>query len=812
MRSFLSEFIDTLSTGARERVGNLLNDSRVSKEQMVGLATQLSQSANLAGDVSTEIVNSLDPVSSSNVHLSLQSLMQYIGELFEVANLTTGVLSNQNAILSNEITRMMIELNDLEKLADNYGFLLSDGGAYSTAYLESFSDNLNRDSFSFLIPDRASQIFTSSEEAIVDSFEGVLTLVPENEVNAYSFSASIVAANAGSSLVDDVAAPEMRKLNNITSSDLFNGWRYAARTRAPLVTSIPGSPSSGGLQLCLEFTLPQSAPISQLALYATDAMEVLRLVAYHDIDDTDGVDLISNPIKLEGQKTTIHFPMRMAVKLRVWIAQRTYLRALDSFPPDYESQHADLWNRIAERYRSDHPSRFPEFYEQMLALKRENELRNSHRVAAPPRVPARWNHRSVVRPTLQGVRSRSLGDFGGSTNAQNMLMQHLPTFAPSAVGLISGTKINPYKTGVDFINGIDPNLFEANAHNELTQIYRLPRYVQDDKIASTYVYKMSLSRVLLWADTAGAKGVFVSKPFGSGEQIEVVRIKTAETQFQISNPAEGESDTATSVEYSVTNRVRPSDETFWIPILPVDTTDIKAERLFPGADGVCILRFPAVREGTIIVYKNRQRLDLSVINFLLFAADNSSVVGVRIPPSMFSATDYLTVDYKPAGDPTVVSLGQVPLVSAHDYTGSGESFISTSLSNSVELSASPYVDTVQVATSKYTSLYGLTPYQPITVVLDDGSVAVNLTDYTSTENLITLPNEDAQKYYYLHSGNFLIFNKPITSTFRVYYQYMENNVRVRVVLRSNQKEFVSPKVDFYHLKAKTRRPDISRTI
>lgn len=54
----------------------------------------------------------------------------------------------------------------------------------------------------------------------------------------------------------------------------------------------------------------------------------------------------------------------------------------------------------------------------------------------------------------------------------------------------------------------------------------------------------------------------------------------------------------------------------------------------------------------------------------------------------------------------------------------------------------------------------------------------------------------------------LIFNQPITSAFRVFYSYLENNVRVRVVLRSDDKNFVSPKADLYQIKAKVRQPQI----
>ena len=55
----------------------------------------------------------------------------------------------------------------------------------------------------------------------------------------------------------------------------------------------------------------------------------------------------------------------------------------------------------------------------------------------------------------------------------------------------------------------------------------------------------------------------------------------------------------------------------------------------------------------------------------------------------------------------------------------------------------------------------------------------------------------------------LIFNRIIDTTLKVFYQYLKNDVRTRVVLRANNKDLVSPKADYYQIKAKTRKADTS---
>jgi hypothetical protein len=83
--------------------------------------------------------------------------------------------------------------------------------------------------------------------------------------------------------------------------------------------------------------------------------------------------------------------------------------------------------------------------------------------------------------------------------------------------------------------------------------------------------------------------------------------------------------------------------------------------------------------------------------------------------------------------------------------------------------------------------------------------AINLTSYSRSQNISLDKNSD--QYYYVQSGSSIIFNKPVTKNFRVYYNYSPTNLRFRAILRSNTVNCVSPKIDFVQLKTKTRKPD-----
>jgi hypothetical protein len=185
-----------------------------------------------------------------------------------------------------------------------------------------------------------------------------------------------------------------------------------------------------------------------------------------------------------------------------------------------------------------------------------------------------------------------------------------------------------------------------------------------------------------------------------------------------------------------------------------------------------------------------------------------SIVAVKIPITDYNPADILTVTYNPATQYTNISFADQgfdlpPLTNAYDSTGAGEGFSSTSGSNEVALHFDPYVDQAKAAADIYSPQSGMISYQPIVVKLKGGQIATNLTNYGIGDQA-TMPSDG---YYYIQSGRTLIFNRPVTDPLRVYYQYLQNNVRVRTVLRCDSKNFVSPKVDTLQIKAKTRRPN-----
>ena len=93
-------------------------------------------------------------------------------------------------------------------------------------------------------------------------------------------------------------------------------------------------------------------------------------------------------------------------------------------------------------------------------------------------------------------------------------------------------------------------------------------------------------------------------------------------------------------------------------------------------------------------------------------------------------------------------------------------------------------------------------YSPVKIRLNDGSFAINLTNYTNTNEFASFFS--VSNIYFIQSGKNIIFNRNITQPFTVYYDYTPNDLRFRLIIRKNLNNIISPaKADAVIIKMKT---------
>lgn len=770
MRQYLSDYINTLTARRAEHVSDLLEEARQGKEQLDVLAARLATEFSEFAPLSLSFETPESPILAENIRSASRDIGLHVADLFAVSNLISLLLDSHAAVLASDVKAIEDELIVMSKMVDNYAFLLSDNQAFDYAHLEPFTDDSNRDRQLYSIPDRGmNRAFGPAEMAKVRNDEGVLTL-PDQAVAGHGLTAWVVDGNAKAFTVSDTG------VHNAVTPSTTTGWKVTVAAAGPIRAPLTGSTVGSGAQFLVEFVLTSPSPSSVIKLvpYSEMSSQIVQVTVFESLTDNQGHNLLVSPEKFD-RPISLRFPTRRVARFRVLLNQPTYERSMRS-----ENQsEIDYVQMIRDRHGAEDEAiedaeRHARIYQRVLLIHDLYADRYPIRMPKPGRNRARYRKMArIVRElnsTLWKQQKRRRSDIVMRLIDQTVLLQELKT------ALFRSNRQDPQAYADQIPNPYNPSGVPVGGFN--------------------YYYTLGLHSAEIGTTAPGAKGVFVSEPLEAAGSVGEVRLKTSESDYSLPNTSR-HSPVVTSVEYSVSNVADPVEETDWTPILPVDHTRIAGERVLPNAVGQAAFRFPADPQN-ITVYKNGMRQDFAESSFRRDRV-TSAVLGVDIPSESYNFGDIFTVDYSPIRsiDHTTVNFkelgraAEAPLVGAHDGTGPGERFAATGSRNTVDIMHAPFVDTNLTKSS--------TTYSPITVRLDTGEVAQNLTAYPGRRDYPFPPSG----YYYKHSGNTLIFNQPITTPFRVYYQYLENTVRVRVVLRANSTELASPKVDFYHLKART---------
>lgn len=784
---FLSQYITSLGKHQQVQVSSILNDAILSKTDLNLIVQKLTNFSQFI-PVSLSLETQEGPIASSPFQINLRDSTKAIQDVYTYSNYISALLYNLGVLLTEDVVSLEGQLKSLEKTLNNFSFLTADNNAYSYGYLEDFANNNNRDSFPWLIPDRASQVFQSTDQAIVNSAENSLALA-QNLQTTYSMIPSIMAGNATAYVVSDTGVK-----NSVTSIS-STGWRISFASPQPITSTLPGA-TSAGAQVLVEFLLDQPSMASEIEIipFSDTSMEISQVWVYPSNDDSNFFQLLMTPLEV-SQPVTLHMQLQTVQKFRLLLNQTTYNRVADVVNRS-EASYAQLTTQPIPPTRKWN---FKQFFSY------------THKVTG------NFSGGGLSRPTSYSLqRGSTLWEVLRDNQQRLGSYQAWTSPAISTSALTNLFLQNPgyykkiFKTGIASYNFIASNQEQITPQpgdpSPVTAM-NTPSAVVDNGF--NYQYDLGLQYVAIGSNPVGSKGVFVSTQLPAPGYVGACRLKVVETNYRASN-SDRDSDLLTSTEYSVSNVSNPMNESDWTPIIPVsDSPDfIEAERFFPNFAGNGVFRFAADRLRPINIYKNGYNFPIDSSNYILDPSGNV-VVGLSIPVGEYTSDDIFVVRYFTVEDNSVITFGNlnnVPLASSHDNSGAGEGFNSlTGGRNSINLSYEPYINYSQVATSTYSDSFGMTPYQPITIRLTDGTVPINLTNYESGPQA-SLANFTTG-YYYIQSNNQIMFNQPISQAFKVFYQYLQGSLRVRVVLRVNDDTFVSPVVNSFNLKGKIIRPN-----
>lgn len=821
MKDFLDDYITSLTSKQRANIFDILGAARVGKEELDTLAKKLADTKRQAPLViSPEKFGGF--IAAANLDAMERDVSTKLKDLFAVSNNISLILDSHTSLLTSEIKALEDELTAIEKTLQNFAFTLSDNGFYDYAFTETFNDaTMLDDSMTIPLTDRSGTDFTNLEIASVNSSSGTLTLSPSLQT-MYHLTPVVVDSNCISLATSDTG------IANATNLNVGNGWRIAISSPRPITSSIPGATKQGA-QVAAEFTLDAASPCDTIILtpFADIPVDLLEVKLYTSLTDNSPISILPD-VQVVDRPINISFPLQNVAKVRLILNQSIYNRGSQT-PNKSQTVYRDfnngirfeqektneilhkpynrnskVWKRVfistqkfdldVNIFRAEIPqskieaTRGPLTIDKLLS--RTSTMRTDKDI---------WEYQSkpvgllkkMIDEKLFGSNSALMGDrhvFNtGSTN--------LKSYSALLASMVSG------------VSQEYPRINNQQAPINV-DILSYAKIGEEDYLK--YQYNLGLRNIQVGTGMRLYRGVFITKPIPAPSDSAEIKIKTDDINFALAETTR-DSGLITSIEYSVSNKSKPASEADWIPIMPIDTTLVEGERLFVNEAGYAILRFAADVSKELAIYKNGYKISIDDIA-LATSPDGASIKSLRIPMDTFLATDIFTVDYTPYNNEAIINFAkkgfdQTMVASAYDDSGAGETFSGTGGGQIILLNHDPYISYELINQgSTYSSTYGLMGYQPITIVMADGTTALNQTNYVglSQNNLSTY---DGSTYAYLHSGKNIIFNKPIDTSFTVYYQYLPSNLRLRVILRVNDINYVTPVVNSVQLKTKTLKAD-----
>lgn len=832
MKDFIDNYINSLSAKRRKNIAEILNATTVSKTDIESIATRLADFQRgapliIEGESFGTFID-LAPIDSVVRELRLR-----MSDIFNVSNNVSLVLDSYSSMLISEIKALEDEIISIEKAIENYAFSLSDGGFFDYSFIETFSDETMKelDTTNIKMTDRSGVDFSNDELAIVNSSSGILSLD-----SSLQFKAKLTGKISKTNFPLKDLLDSETKLQKALNNNKDDGWYESIDVVRPINSSLNQALTTGA-QAELELILEESAaPCSNILLspFSDLPVEILKVTLFESIAESpeDGTVIVSieneNTITLD-RPTNISFPMQNVAKFTILVNNSIYTRGNSEGNQDevthriiYESvmnekkevekvkpykKNKKALMRIFSNSISDMTKEKTKFFKSQvpqLSFEANKGPLTFERMSYLHKVDKNkekiWNFESKVGHLLRRmIHERIFSDSYQILNDRyiynltNFIRQGRTTFDRSSMSL----------NNQEFprIEALEPQL----------NINVLSESAFRDSNTQTYKYDIGIRNIEIGSGIQIYRGVFISKPIPAPGDSTEVKIKVDDQNYRYSYSAR-DSKILTSIEYSISNKFLPLSEDDWIPILPAGTKKVLSERLFLNSAGFAPLRFAASNENEFIVYKNGYQIGVDKYT-LKTNINNLSIRGIEMPINLFTPTDIFTVDYTTYNDETWINLvergfEQSVLASAHDDVGSGETFNMSGPDRVISLSREPYIDYNLINQfGSYSNTLGFQGnYQPLSIIMSDGTVALNQTNYTggAQNNLAMF---DSTKTAYIHSGKNVIFNKDITEEFTVYYQYLPSNLRFRVIMRINDPIHASPSVNTVQLKTKVKRPN-----
>lgn len=852
MLNSLPETINQYATSTRVSVSSLIRDMKVGKTELSSLINKMSNTI-VDRNFSAGNIETFSLITKEALIDSFRNLFLRLQQMFSAANANGLVLNSMVDIFSSEIAKVEEDLNKLELFINNYEFISGKDDMFNANYIEKFNSFINdyrADNIILSIPDRDGIPFGENGNAFIDGISGHLKMGNTQDVK--NVIRNIKSVNITTNYDNYITTNS--DFLNLFNDNFSDSWSVTIKSPSILDAQVReylkyikyDYTQIRGAVTCVEVQLQRPIEIDTIRFNANDSnnLQLLQAVVFHNTpQQANNLTTAENYTSILSRPALINnvFELRFSKnninKIIFIFNQSNYIR--NNKVPATSELNSKVLDSFFKKIIDDRKNRFSKFQDIVYwFFVRKNTIsgvsRNQHtdNDYYTYRFPSEFNsYMSTLNDQIKEFNSLIMEDKNVYSNTPvfiNLMNTMLDSF--------SG-KLNLFqnKTYIENLNGTArisslselgfPKYGDTNSNNNHTNQFVEPIIINPNitpinnslinESENSYEYSFSLKSIefIETINTDTSKAVFVSKKIPIDGQISSVKVKLnainnvagiGQTGIDLSYPG--------SYEVSVSNKSVPNSESDWTPIVPYGTSIINAEMLFfDSMSRKATLRFSASND-SVNIYKNGILIQKSVNNFVYSKNNNTITLSETIyDPSSTYIASYV-IDYSISSPDEIdfirsnIFLESVKSYSSED--GPGELFSQTDQNSYVRLSYNPFINPRSVETAVYGQVGGTNfignyaGYSPVSVQLSDGSYALNITNYTTSAQKVQF--YQTNNTLFIHSGQGIVFNKNINSPFKVYYQYIPNDLRFRVILRKNIANSTDPiSVDSLVMKMKT---------
>lgn len=863
MLNNLPDTIFTFSTQSRKTTASLIRQIKADKTQIAALAQNLA-SFDGSADYSPALALRYSAMNKEAIIDFFRDSHLRTSQYFKALSSVSSVLDSMVYIFSSEILKLEKDIQYLETFIDNYQYISGEDDLFNFNYVENFDNDLAShlaDNILLAKPDRdgnnfpedggykvdpvISKISTSNSNSFLSVQGQIKEIKIRTNYSQYTVSETNFDAVLNEALEDawmvDVKSPVIltSQLDSL-SRYIDYDYSYIRGAQAEVVVEFEPdieidllriSPNySSGLQL-LQVVLNKTDPESSLPIGAeTEYVDFPVLNAPLRIDKT--VDVVFN--KCRVNKVTFIFN------------QSEYTRS--AVTASSTEQNAKLVHDLVQKIRSSRDSKYSRmqdlvYYYYRRSRNTQTAKRNARQFTDyySFRYPIDSTEMSLgVSEKLSSLRQeeadKTYGEVvlnGQSNILSNIVQSTIQHSIESRNNIFNAVVFKEsrkasYSSSMASMSSsaLAPTVYSNDNNNLAFQkedaiipgidIKSVTEYLQSREQSGLYNYSFSLKNIGFGfsLNQTNSKACFISKKIetlGNPLAIKAIANVTNErrnlnfTNYNLREPG--------SYELSICIKENPSLESDWIPIAPHNSPSIDSEVVFFSLNKRAKIRF-APRESTIVLYKNGIIENPSKYSYA--PGSNELIYNGTIDQSAVYVISYDLnfVDYSQnIIDIDRLNLGQIPVKSYASSTGPGQFFNRALVSNKVVLEYIPYVNSTLLTNAVYSNLSGTintsanVGYSPVSIIMQDGTPAVNLTNYVANSRE-TAVFYSTTNYLFIQSGKEILFNRPVNQPFRVYYQYIPSVLRFRLILRNNlPNQYNGISIDNVIIKCKTKNLD-----